>query len=364
MKILHVITSLHTGGAEKLMVELLPRFRSAGHDAELLLFDGSDTPFYRQLRDNGIKIHRLSTGGNVYNLGLILKTRKYLPEYDIIHTHNTACQYFVAIASRLVKHRGKLVTTEHNTTNRRRSLPMFRHIDRFMYGRYDSIIAIAQSTADNLSSFVGGKLPIHVINNGVDISRYWNHDSSKIDCNGQVIVTMVAAFRCQKNQDTLIRALRLLPERFSVWLVGDGERREALEALVSELNVKDRVKFLGIRTDIPEIMRKSHIMVLSSHWEGLSLSSVEGCASGRPMIASDVPGLREIVGGAGILFPDNDHEALAHEIAELTSDKSYYDITVNRCLDRAKRYDIETMAKNYLSLYESLTEQHNPTNNN
>ena len=67
MKILHVITSLQTGGAEKLMVDLLPRLCTFGNDVELLLFDGTRTPFYSELEQTGIKIHHFTKGGNVYN---------------------------------------------------------------------------------------------------------------------------------------------------------------------------------------------------------------------------------------------------------------------------------------------------------
>lgn len=354
MRILHVITSLHTGGAEKLMVDLLPRFRSMGHDVELLLFDGTATPFYKELEQSGITIHYLSIGGNVYNPANILKARKYFSRYDIIHTHNTACQYFISIASRLVRNHCRLVTTEHNTTNRRRTIPLFRHIDKLMYRNYDRIIAIAQSTADNLSDFIGGDIGIDIIDNGIDISKYKSDASLPFGPSLPIIISMIAAFREQKNQETLIRALTLLPDNVKLRLVGDGERREILTNLVNGLNLGDRVEFMGVRRDIPSIMGQSHIIVLSSHWEGLSLSSVEGCASGRPMIASDVPGLREVVGGAGILFPDNDYEALANEIKKLIADRTYYDNVAMQCQERAKNYDINVMARKYNSLYESL----------
>ena len=78
MKILHVITSLRTGGAEKLMVDLLPRLRDLGNDVELLLFDGTLTPFYEELENMGITIHHLAIGGNVYNPLNIFRLRKYL----------------------------------------------------------------------------------------------------------------------------------------------------------------------------------------------------------------------------------------------------------------------------------------------
>ena len=94
-----------------------------------------------------------------------------------------------------------------------------------------------------------------------------------------------------------------LSESYRLQLVGNGPRLTELEALVQKLRLADRITFLGNRTDIPELMETSDVMVLSSHWEGLSLSSIEGMASGRPFVASDVDGLREVVQGAGVLFP-------------------------------------------------------------
>lgn len=354
MRILHIITSLHTGGAEKLMVDLLPRFRDMGHDVELLLFDGTETPFYKELSNAGIKIHSLSKGGNVYNPINIFRIRKHLGRFDIIHTHNTACQYFASIASRLKRHKSKLVTTEHNTTNRRRGIPLFRHIDKWMYQRYERIICIADSTASNLENFIGNRSDIRVINNGIDVSKFLRIPHNRVYPDKEVVISMIAAFRPQKNQDALIKAMALLPDNYRLWLVGDGDRRKSLEALTAGLRLNNRVEFLGVRTDIPAIMEKSHIIVLSSHWEGLSLSSVEGCASGRPVIASDVQGLREVIGGAGILFPDGDYEKLAHEISHLATDSDYYDSIAKRCQRRANDYDINIMAQRYNEVYLSL----------
>lgn len=354
MRILHIITSLHTGGAEKLLIDLLPRFRDMGHDVELLLFDGTETPFYKEMSNAGIKIHSLSKGGNVYNPINIFRVREYFNRFDIIHTHNTACQYFTSVASRLNRHKSKLVTTEHNTTNRRRSMPFFRHIDKWMYQRYERIICIADSTASNLENFIGIGSNIRIINNGIEISKFRTVSHNRVYPDKEVIISMIAAFRPQKDQDTLIKAMALLPDNYKLWLVGDGIRRKSLEALTASLGLNNRVEFLGVRTDIPAIMEKSHIIVLSSHWEGLSLSSVEGCASGRPVIVSDVPGLREVIGGAGVLFPNGDYEKLAHEISHLATDSDYYNSIVKRCQNRANDYDINIMAQRYNEVYLSL----------
>ena len=90
---------------------------------------------------------------------------------------------------------------------------------------------------------------------------------------------MVASLSAAKDQDSIIRALSELPEEYRVQLVGDGPRRKELETLVDSLHLMNRVDFLGICSDIPQILVNSDINVMSSHWEGLSLSSIEGMSS-------------------------------------------------------------------------------------
>ena len=171
---------------------------------------------------------------------------------------------------------------------------------------------------------------------------------------GQVLITMVASLSEAKDQDTIIRALSELPEKYRVQLVGDGPRRAELETLAASMQLKERVDFLGIRSDIPQILVNSDINVMSSHWEGLSLSSIEGMSCGRPFIASDVDGLREVVKGHGVLFPHEDHQQLAKEIIRLTEDKEYADRIVRQCQAKAAEYDISVMAEKYNEVYKTL----------
>ncbi len=353
MKILHVITSLRTGGAEHLMVDLLPQLRELGNEVELLVFDGTRTDFYEELEQKGIKIHSLGTGGNVYHPRNIFKLMKFVGKYDIIHTHNTACQLFVPIAKILKCSKAKLVTTEHNANNRRRGKWFLKPIDKWMYGRYGKIICIANQTYHNLVQYIGYKSKTLVIYNGVETEKFIM-SIKDITSSTNFVVTMVSAFRDQKDQDTLVRAIKELPENYRLQLAGDGVRRPIVEALVKTLGITERVDFLGIRTDIPEILKQSDIVVLSSHWEGLSLSSIEGMASGRPFIASDVDGLHEIVKGAGILFPHGDYKQLAKEIRQLCSNPLHYSVVARECQERAKQFDISIMAEEYNQLYNSL----------
>jgi len=359
MKILHVITSLQTGGAEKLMVDLLPRLRDAGHEVELAIFDGRATPFYEQLHAEGIAIHRfMPGGGNVYNLLNLWKLVRLIRKgrYDIVHTHNTAPQLFAAIGSVLCS--VVLCTTEHNTSNRRRGWRWYAPVDRWMYGRYRKVICISQKAEENLRQYLGHcKADICTINNGVDIAKYANAtaspDPEAIAPESRKIM-MVAGFRWEKDQDTLIRSLEHLPEKFHLFLVGDGVRREELEALAESESLSHRVHFMGVRTDVPRLLHAADYIVMSSHFEGLSLSSVEGMSVGLPFLASDVDGLREVVNGAGILFPHQEAEALAKEIIALEESPERYRSVADVCRRRADNFDISTMAHEYSNLYKSL----------
>ena len=168
---------------------------------------------------------------------------------------------------------------------------------------------------------------------------------------------MVAAYRPQKDFDTLFKALSHLPGNYSVRVVGGGDRYEGerIKSYCSQLGLDNRVVFMGVRPDVPDILEQSDIVVLSSHWEGLSLSSIEGMASGRPFVASDVDGLHDIVQGAGVLFPEGDDRELARRIQELCENPQLYRQVAHQCQERAKRYDISVMADNYLELYNKLT---------
>lgn len=379
MKVLHVITSLRTGGAEKLMVELLPRMKTAGMAVDLCVFDGERTPFYEEIERRGVKV--IALGHSVYSLSNVVKLVRLMRQYDVVHSHNTACQYGVAWGSVFVK--SKIVTTEHNTTNRRRS-KVWRLADRWMYGRYDKIVCISELTKRNLLAHIGNAFAQKciLVYNGIDLSVFvqdkkYNQvsdsrksglqniageDSGTVEAmyrkhhGNDKTVVMVSAFRTQKDQKTLIRAMKVLPEEYKLWLVGGGDERLIGECkeLTNKLDLNGRVTFTGVRTDIPNILQAADVVVLSSHYEGLSLSSVEGMACGRPFVASDVEGLSDVVGGYGVLFPHGNHESLASSIKCLCEDEAYRAEVVSRCVARANMFDINMMADKYMNLYYAL----------
>ena len=365
MRILQVITSLDMGGAETLVVNLIPRLQALGNTVDLCVFNGTETPLTQRLKKECPQTKIFTLGHGVYNPLYIFKLVKIMKNYDIVHTHNSSPQLFVAIAS--LFNSPKLVSTEHNTSNRKRNWKWYRPIESWMYSRYNHIICISKIAEEKLREYMGGEWlvtssnkykSITTINNGIDV----NAISEAVPCKellelkeNRKAILMVAGFRKQKNQDTIIRALTLLDkEKYEIWFAGIGERMEEVKQLALSLGVCERVRFLGLRTDIPNVLRAADIIVMSSHWEGLSLSNVEGMSAHKPFIASDVNGLREVTKGYGILFPHEDGKALANEINQLAESDKYYDEVANRCYNRALEFDISKMVNGYNQVYQKV----------
>ena len=348
MRILHVITSLRTGGAEKLVTDLVPRLIERRHQVDVAVFDGIETPFMVKLKKQGCKV--IAMGKSMYSPMHIFRLRKIMKEYDIVHTHNTYPQLYAAIANLSVG--TKLITTEHSTNNRRRKYAIFRMLDQWMYNQYNQIICISDKAYENFCDYIGQDGNISVVYNGVDVEAFHQAEPYKEEITEKFVLVMVASFHWQKDQDTLIKALSLLPKGlFELWLVGDGNRRPILEQLVIDLDVQDDVKFWGIRSDIAQILHSSDVIIMSSHFEGLSLSSIEGMSVGKPFVASDVDGLHEVVEGAGILFLHQDSEALAKILLRLKDNNDYYKKIASACYERSKKYDISNTLDAYDAIY-------------
>lgn len=357
MRVLHVITDLRTGGAEKLMVDLLPMLNTDDVKAELCVLNGEETPFLRMLRETGISIHSFGNKPEYYNFRHLLRLIKLAKGYDIIHTHNTAPQLFGAIASLFV---GKnWITTEHTTTSHRR-VWWYRPIERWMYNRYKRIICISDAARDSVVSI--SKKSSHriaVVPNGIDLDRFKQASPIGKSAIGRpekskIVLLMVGRYSYQKDQATVIRAMSLLPGNTELWLAGYGETESALRRLIEERSLEDRVFLLGMRTDVPQLLKASDIVVQSSHIEGFGMAAVEGMAAGKPVVASDVDGLLKVVDGAGVLFKNGDEYDLANKIVEIMSHPKVCNALIKSCEERAAHYGISRMATSYNRIYDEI----------
>jgi glycosyltransferase involved in cell wall biosynthesis len=361
LKILQIINSLQTGGAEKLLLDIIPIMnKKEGFFVDIALLNSNDSPFLNELEKkiDISQIHKISKG-SIYNPFLILKILKYYKQYDLIHVHLFPSLYWVSIGKMLTNKKVKLVFTEHNTKNKRLNNKLFRIFDKFIYGFYDKIICISEPVKDALiSSNIVNLNKLIVIENGISMDLIKKAEISNRKLLGysdsDILMIMVAGFRKQKDQDTVIKSLKNLPANHILLLVGDGERREDLKQLVERENLTERVNFLGIRTDVYPLIKMCDISILSSHWEGFGLSAVESMACETPLIVSDVEGLSEVVGDGALLFERGNENELVGLITKLLNDQELKQRQIINAKKRAHLFDNSIMVNKYLELYENI----------
>lgn len=364
MKVLHIINNLGSGGAEKLLEDLIPLMNKMENvEADILLLTDEKNVFYDSLIKRDAKVDVVKYR-NIYDIRNIFEIKKYIDDggYDIVHSHIFPTQYWVAISRLLlVNKKVKFITTEHSTHNRRREKFYFRYIDKLIYSQYDSIISITEKTRNNLINWIDPKrknLDKHIIiENGIDIEKikvalpYKKSELIEGITENTKLICMVGRFSEAKDHPTLIKAISKLPKDIHLVLVGEGPLLTNNKKLANELGILDRVHFLGFRQDIPRILKTVDIVVLSSHWEGLSLASIEGMASGKPFIASSVPGLEEIVRDVGLLFGQGDERKLTSLIDRLLNDNALYNEVCIRCFNESKKYSLQNMIGSLLKVY-------------
>jgi len=365
MKVLQIINNLGTGGAEKLLLDSIMIYRKKGIQMDLLVLDGAEYPFMKKLKSiNSEGIYSLNAN-SVYNPFSIFKIIPYFKKYDIVHVHIFPSLYWVALAKIISLSKVKLIFTEHNTSNRRINSLILKYFDRLLYMPYSKIVCITEEVKLVMKNHLKyNPSKFEVITNGISLSSKNEETPLKksqleldIEDSDKLLI-QVSRFDLQKDQKTIINSLKLLPDNVKLLLVGDGELRNQNEKLVADLNLEARVFFLGVRMDVPKLLKTSDVVILSSHYEGLSISSIEGMASGKPFIASDVPGLSELVSGAGLLFPVGDATALAGTIKSLIEDKEYASCIADKCVARSEKYDINVMVDKYIELYHELVNNH------
>jgi glycosyltransferase involved in cell wall biosynthesis len=138
-------------------------------------------------------------------------------------------------------------------------------------------------------------------------------------------------------------------------LVGDGPLRPEIESLVKNIGIKDRVHFLGKRSDVPQIIKMADVYVQSSQWEGFGIAALEAMAGGLPVVASRVPGLSEVVGDAGLLFKPGDSFELASMLNRLLNDDICRKKIMEKCVSRAQLFGIENTVEGYVSIYYQIS---------
>ena len=284
---------------------------------------------------------------------------------EVVHAHQYTPFFYSALAKPLCGFRPKVILTEHGRHYPDRVSPLRRAVNRLALDRLaDAVTACCRFSAEGLSrtdGFAGAR--IEIIENGIEVDRYGppaDKALAKADAGlepDRRYLIHVARHHPVKDQPTLLRgfaAAALDLPGVELLMVGDGPLRADLESLAVELRVPDRVTFLGIRTDIPELMRAADAFALTSLSEAASLTLLEAMASGLPAVVTNVGGNPEIVRHEreGLLFPRGDASACADAIRRVFRDPELAARLGAAGRARAvERYQLTRTVEEYFRLY-------------
>lgn len=277
---------------------------------------------------------------------------------DVIHAHSSKAGFLTRLAALLTGRRGRTVFHPHcwsfwaaSGAERR----LYVHVERLAARWCRNLVAITEFERDaGLDERIGQRRQYVIIPNGVDLDRF-SADPDPVE--GRIL--MLGRLVPQKRPELALLAMaeltRLFPE-VELHVAGDGELKPELEDLARQLGVDDVVKFLGIRSDIPDLLMKAHCFVLTSRYEVCPTAVIEAMAAGVPVVAVASGGIEELVepGVSGLLAPA-DPARLAAALHELLRDPSRARALGDESRRRARAlYSREVPAGRIESLYQEI----------
>lgn len=329
--ILHTITDFDVGGAENHVLELVRHQRSLGLDVSVAYLRG---------RGEWIATVR-GWGGEAYDLGLRyygdLRPFRALREllkkqrFSLVHAHLPPAELYTRCALLGLADAPPLIISKHNDCPFHR-LPGEKLVERWVARRASAVIAISEAVHRYMAGRGVARKRLVTIPYGIDIAPFAAISADEVSgcrrawgiADGQLAIGFVGRLVEQKSIDTLIRGfaafLRETEVDAKLVIVGTGALHKALQRCAEAEEVAGRIVWAGFRSDIPLVMSAFDVFAMTSIFEGFGLVLVEAMAAGRPVLASRVSAIPEVVidGENGILVPPRSPAAVAKALARLS----------------------------------------------
>jgi glycosyltransferase involved in cell wall biosynthesis len=356
VRVLQFIDSLILAGAEALVKDMVPRMRARGIDVSVGLLKELDSPFEHELRESGVQFLPTAWGG-MYSPTHLYNLRRHIRTFDVVHVYLFPAQLFAPLAQVLAGSSVPLVLSEGTPQHRRRR-KWLHPLEGWMYKRYSAVACASEGIASSLREWLPEiESKITVIENGIEVERFQNANVPSRRLAGfgneRCVLLYVASFQPRKDHTNLLHAIAQIPDA-DLFLVGDGELRPHAERLSRTLGIAERVHFLGRRKDIPELLGMADIYVHPPTFEGFGIAVAEAMAAGKPIVATNVPGLAQVVSDAGILVPPGNPTTLAREIRRLIASPERRAQLSRAAVERSRQFSIEKTVTAYIDLYGSL----------
>ncbi len=384
VRVVELLATGTNGGAQEHVYSLLTRLDRTRY--EPIVVSLSDGNTVHRLRAAGFRVAVLDELDDAVAARLVADEVAAF-DADVIHNHMYRAEVVGTRAALLLAEAGLprpyVVGTVHSS--RVRSVED-RELLRRLTPHMDRLIAVSRAIVAKLDHEGRSGAPVSLIYNGVDLKRYANQEPCCTLAEeygfapGTPIVGVVARLEPEKGHPTLLEAWRIVVERVPearLLIVGEGSRRDALEELAGRLGLLGedcaatgcvgtrnarpgaKVIFTGRRDDVPAVVAALDLAVLPSYREAQGITILEAMALGRPVVASNVGGIPEMIedGRTGLLVPPHDPVALADAIVRLLTDHPYADILARAGHDLVhQRFCLERMVQAIESIYDEAAE--------
>jgi glycosyltransferase involved in cell wall biosynthesis len=352
MKILMPATHYHPviGGLETWTKNIAERLAKK---ADVFVVTGQVKGYPKEEVLNGVKVWRtslfalsnLSASPLIYSLSLLpfvfFKSLSLIQKekIDILH-----CQGFLSSLMGFIL--SKITGVPYIVTVQRLE-NKYNPLKNFVYRQAAFCIAASLAVKKNFEDI--GVKKIEVIPNGIDLAKFEGLVRQK---NNQFTVITVARLEKVKGLEYLIKAVG----DFQLLIIGDGSERKNLESLVTKLNLKDKVKFLGEipNTEIPGYLAKADCFCVPSLREGFGIVVFEAQAAGLPIVATKVGGILDLVenGQTGLLVEPRDSQAIAKAISEIKSKPELAQGLIKNAQANLIKYDWENITEKVYQVYQ------------
>ena len=365
-RVLHVLANLGAGGAERMAVHIVLGLNRQRFEPAIVAFSGRyGSDLEQQLDQAGVKTWFLGKGPGFewrtyYRLHRVFK--EFRP--DIAHTHVHVMRY--AFPS-LLYFKPRLMVHTVNNIAEREIEPRARWLQRLAYRRGVIPVAVAREVAVSLERLYGignsrvvwNCIPTHLYAFPQTSREAWRAKQGFSE--EDVLFVCVARFAPQKNHALLINAFARGPAsdpKAHLVLAGQGVLRAQLQERVNRLGLTNRVHFLGLRRDIPDVLGAADIFALGSDYEGNPLSVIEAMAAGLPIVSTAAGGVPELLqnGKQGFIVQPGHAEQLTEAMMTLFKDRELRRAMGAAAAARAKeKFDVSAMVRAYEELYDEIS---------
>ena len=362
LSILHVLAPAEAGGLETVVLLLGDRQRAAGHAvtiAALVEAAREPHPFVVRAREVGLAVEVIATPARGYltQRSRLARLQERLTP-DVVHSHGYQAD---VISATLHRHAGSvLVTTVHGFTGGDRRNRLYERLQRFAFRRFDAVVAVSRKLGAELQRGHRGR--VHVAANAYGrahalLDREAARQRLGLSAGASEFrIGWIGRLSVEKGADVMVRALAQLgdvPLRLSI--LGHGPEGAGLRALARELGVDERITWHGTVADAGRVHRAFDAVVMSSRTEGTPMVLLEAMAARRPIVATRVGGIPDVVGSEeALLVAPDDPDALADAIRLLVQDLDGRERRATAAEERLSReYSLDGWLERYDAIYDT-----------